>query len=175
MAEGAAEPPLGKHLREDLLGFLDDMEADPTIQDLDSVMKSFEEEISQACTYSSVPVVYLTSNFNESQLELGYLLEALDDELSLLPFGNSLGEEVKNSETKLGWDLSYSSGISELWGFEEHIPSYYSFEYGVGNGYDNTGEYIAFDGLFEHSNVYFDSSDVLNRRFFFFFFFLKNK
>ncbi|XP_009356688.2 uncharacterized protein LOC103947496 [Pyrus x bretschneideri] len=37
-----------KRLREDLLGFLDDSDADPTIQDLDSVMKSFEEEIAAA-------------------------------------------------------------------------------------------------------------------------------
>jgi hypothetical protein len=61
-----------------------------------------------------VPVVDLTSDSGESQSELGCLLEASDDELGLLPSGNSLGKEVKNSETELGRDSSYSSGIGEL-------------------------------------------------------------
>ncbi|KAE8038457.1 hypothetical protein FH972_010965 [Carpinus fangiana] len=74
-------------------------------------MKSFKEEISQACTYSSVLVVDLMSDSDESQPELEYLLEASDDELGLPPSGNSLG--------KLGRDSSYSSGIGELWGFED--------------------------------------------------------
>ncbi|XP_062159784.1 uncharacterized protein LOC133867117 [Alnus glutinosa] len=156
-----SDSPEVKRLREDLLGFLDDMEPDQTIQDLDSVMKSFEEEISHACTSSPAPVVDLTSDSGESQPELGYLLEASDDELGLPPSGNSLSEEVvKNSETDLGRVSSYSSGIGEIWGFEDQIPSYYSFEFGAGNGYDNTSEYVAFDGLFEHSDVYFDSSDA---------------
>ncbi|XP_059454238.1 uncharacterized protein LOC132184573 [Corylus avellana] len=155
-----SDSPEVKRLREDLLGFLDDTEADPTIQDLDSVMKSFEEEIAQACTSSPVPVVDLTLDSGESQPELGYLLEASDDELGLPPSGNSLDEDVKNSESELGRDSSYSYGIGELWGFEDQLPSYYSFEFGAGNGYDNTSEYVAFDGLFEHSDVYFDSSDV---------------
>lgn len=154
-----SDSPEVKRLREDLLGFLDDTEPNPMIQDLDSVMKSFEEEISQACTSSPVPVVDLTDS-GESQPELGYLLEASDDELGLPPSGNSLGDEVKNSDTELGRVSSYSSGIGELWGFEDQIPGYYSFEFGAGIGYDNTSEYVAFDGLFEHSDVYFDSSDV---------------
>jgi hypothetical protein len=66
-----------------------------------------------------VPVVDLTSDSSESQSELGYLLEASDDELGLPPSGNSLGKEVKNSETELGRDSSYSSGIGELW--ELHV------------------------------------------------------
>jgi hypothetical protein len=49
----------------------------------------------QACTSSPTPI-------GESQPEFGYLLEASDDELGLPPSGNSLGEEVKNSETDLG-------------------------------------------------------------------------
>ena len=68
-----------KRLRENLLDFLDDSDSVPTIQDLDSVMKSFEEEI------SPVPVVDLTSESGESQPDLGYLLEASDDELGLPP------------------------------------------------------------------------------------------
>jgi hypothetical protein len=45
----------------------------------------------QACTSSPAPVVDLTSDSGESQPELGYLLEASDDELGLPPSGNSLG------------------------------------------------------------------------------------
>lgn len=95
--------PEVKRLR-DLLGFLDNTEPDPTIQEIDSVVKSFEEEISQACTSSSAPVVDLMSDSGESQPELG-----------LPPSGNSLGEEVKNPETDLGLVSSYSSGIGEIW------------------------------------------------------------
>ena len=143
-----------KRLRENLLDFLDDSDSVPTIQDLDSVMKSFEEEI------SPVPVVDLTSESGESQPDLGYLLEASDDELGLLPSGNSSSEEVKKDvETELIRVSSDSSGIGEFWGFEDQIPSYDSFELGAGDGYNNTSEYVEFNGLFEYSDVYFDSSD----------------
>ncbi|XP_062158789.1 uncharacterized protein LOC133866276 [Alnus glutinosa] len=98
-----SDSPEVKRLREDLLGFLDDTEPDPTIQEIDSVVKSFEKEISQACTSSSAPVVDLMSDSGESQPELG-----------LPPSGNSLGEEVKNPETDLGLVSSYSSGIGEI-------------------------------------------------------------
>ena len=147
------DSPDVKRLRENLLDFLDDSDPNPTIQELDSLMKSFEEEISS----SPVPVVDLTSDSGESQPDLGYLLEASDDELGLPP---SSSEEVKNVvETELIRVSSDSSGIGEFWGFEDQIPSYDSFELGTGDGYNNSNAYVEFNGLFEYSDVYFDSSD----------------
>ncbi|KAJ4710531.1 Carbohydrate-responsive element-binding protein [Melia azedarach] len=166
--ESAIEPevvlPEVKRLRDDLLfGFLDESDADPAIQDLDSVMKSLQEEIT-ASSPSQVQIVDLTtSESGESQPELGYLLEASDDELGLPPSTSSTvsSEEVKNNEvTELVRVSSESSGIGELWGFEDNIPSYDSFELGICD-INNVNDYVAFDdGLFEYSNVYFDSAEI---------------
>ncbi|PON41995.1 hypothetical protein PanWU01x14_285270 [Parasponia andersonii] len=162
-----------KRLREDLLGFLDDSDPDPSTQDLDLVMKSLEEEISTAsCSATSLPtplqaelapapvmVVDLTSDSGESQPDLDYLLEASDDELGLPPSNSS--EEALKEETELVRVSSDSSGIGgEFWGFDDHqIPSYGSFELGTGDNFNDSDEYVAFDGLFGYSDVYFDSSD----------------
>ncbi|TQD83144.1 hypothetical protein C1H46_031306 [Malus baccata] len=75
-----------KRLREDLLGFLDDSDTDPTTQDINSVMKSFEEEIAVATTFCQSsprpasetllapwPVVDLTSKSGESKPDLRYI------------------------------------------------------------------------------------------------------
>ncbi|KAG2666758.1 hypothetical protein I3843_15G077000 [Carya illinoinensis] len=154
------DTPEVKRLRENLLDFLEDSDPDATIQDLATVMKSFEEEISPASS-SPEPVVDLTSDSGESQPELGYLLEASDDELGLPPSGSSSGEEVQNLETDLIRVPPDTSGIGELWGFEDQIPNYDAFEFGVGDGYGITGEYVAFDGgLFEYSDLYYESSDL---------------
>ncbi|KAH7516544.1 uncharacterized protein LOC107429425 [Ziziphus jujuba] len=159
------DSPEVKRLRDDLLGFLDDSDADQTTQDLDSVMKSLEEEISATTSCSAspasapVPVVDLTSDTGESQPELGYLLEASDDELGLPPSINSSDEECKKDETELVGVSTDSSVIGELWGFDDHIPSYDSFGLGVGDNYNSNNDYVAFDGLFGYSDVYFDSSD----------------
>lgn len=160
-----------KKLREDLLGFLDDSDPDPSTQDLDSVMRSLEEEISAAsCSITPmpspppaelaptpVPVVDLTSDSGESQPDLGYLLEASDDELGLPPTNSS--EEALKEETELVRVSFDSSGIGEFWGFDDHIPSYGSLELGTGDNFNDSNDYVAFDGLFGYSDVYFDSSD----------------
>ncbi|KAJ4821868.1 hypothetical protein Tsubulata_026835 [Turnera subulata] len=149
--------PEVKKIREDLFDFLDDSDPDPAVQDLDSVMKSFEKEISASS--SPVTVVDLTSDSGESQPELGFLLEASDDELGLPP--SSVGsEEVRSKETELvRVDSGDSSGVGELWGFEDGISGYDSFGLGVVDGYNN--EYVAYDdGLFDYSNVCFDASEV---------------
>ncbi|XP_031264905.1 uncharacterized protein LOC116123251 [Pistacia vera] len=155
------DSPEVKRLRDDLLsGFLDESGPDPATQDLDSVMKSFQEEIA-ALSNSPVEVVDLTSSDSgESQPNLGYLLEASDDELGLPPSSTVSCEEAKTDEvTELVRVSSGSSGIGELWAFEDHITSYDSFELGISD-INNTGEYVGFDdGLFEYSNVYFDSSE----------------
>ncbi|KAJ7954090.1 Carbohydrate-responsive element-binding protein [Quillaja saponaria] len=91
-----------KKLRENLLEFLDDSDPDPSSHDLDSVMKSLQEEISAPC--SPVPLIDLTLESAESQPDIGYLLEASDYELGLPP-GNSSNEEVKNRRDRVNPSL----------------------------------------------------------------------
>ncbi|XVE91419.1 hypothetical protein REPUB_Repub01dG0007900 [Reevesia pubescens] len=159
-AESELDLPEVKRLRDDLLDFLDDSDSLPVNQDLASLMKSFEEEISAAASTVSVPVVDLTSDSGESQPDLGYLLGASDDELGLPPptEATTTGSEEGRSEVtelvRVGSDLS---GIGDLWGFDDQIPNYDSFEFGIVDNYNN--DHVAYDGLFEYSNVYDDSSE----------------
>lgn len=157
-----------KRLRENLLEFLDDSDPDPYTQDVDSVMKSLQEELAAAsCSTTPIPsslmgkipasatVIDLTSDSGESQPELGYLFGASDDELGLPPSNSG---ELKE-ETELLRVSSDSSGIDEFWGFEDPVPSYGSFEFCTGESYNDGNGFVAFDGLFGYSDVYFDSSD----------------
>uniref|UniRef100_A0A5B7C6E3 Uncharacterized protein n=1 Tax=Davidia involucrata TaxID=16924 RepID=A0A5B7C6E3_DAVIN len=107
-------------------------------------------------------VVDLTSNFGESRSDLSSLLEASDDELGLPPSTTSPDEVESNEETELVRFSSDTTGLSELWGFDDQVPSYDSLEFGMDDTdrfYDNNDEYVALDGLFDHSDVGFGSSD----------------
>lgn len=152
-----------KKLREDLIDFLDETDAAtyPSIQDLDSVLRSLEQEISAPFTESPasdpVPVVDLTLESGESQPNLGYLLEASDDELGLPPSINSIEEESKPVETELIRVPSGSSGIDDLWGLEldDQVQKYGSFDLATAAN----NEFVSYDDeLFGYSDVYFDSS-----------------
>ncbi|XP_055805512.1 uncharacterized protein LOC129874274 [Solanum dulcamara] len=147
--------PEVKRLREDLLDDLYDSEYIYTpSHDLDSFMKSFEDEItvSETAGVSSEP--------GESQPELGYLLEASDDELGLPPPIEAETESVRVCSTE-------SAALSnEFWGLEDQIPSYDSFDLGIvesGQYSGNMGEYVGLDGLFDHSDLGFGSGDFLWR------------
>lgn len=154
------DSPESKKLKEDLFDFLDETDtACPSSQDLDSVLRSLEEEILVAshspATKNPAPIVDLTSYSGDSLPDLGYLLEASDDELGLPPSINS-GTELQQEETELVRVLSESSGIGEFWGFEAQFPNYDSFDLETAEN----SEFVAYDnGLFAHSDVYFDSSD----------------
>ncbi|KAA8529178.1 hypothetical protein F0562_034023 [Nyssa sinensis] len=152
------DSPEVKRLRDDLLNILEDSDPCTTNLDLDSFMKSFEEEIS-ASPFPPATVVDLTADSGESRPDLGYLLEASDDELGLPPSSTSPSEVENNEESELVRVSSDSSGLSELWGFDDQIPSY---EFGFGDSdrfNDTNGEYVALDGLFDHSDVVLGSSD----------------
>jgi hypothetical protein len=148
--ESDLDSPGVKRLREDLLNnFEDDPDVSfPILYDLDSVMKSFEEEI------TPVPVVVnLTSDSGDSKPDLGYLLEASDDELGLPPVGK-VGDEKITELIRV--DSDDSSGNGGFWGFEDLIPAtkYDSFELGVGeNSYDEFD-----DSLFEYNDFFSDVS-----------------
>ncbi|XP_027096316.1 uncharacterized protein [Coffea arabica] len=165
--EAGFDAPEVKRLREDLLGNFDDGEFYTASLELDSFMKSFEEEIlsgTPTTTTTAVAVVDLTSSESgESQPDLGYLLEASDDELGLPPTtseGQNGNEEDKAELVRVESD---SSGLrGELWGYSEELPSYDSFDVGIGEFGDyigGGGEYVALDGLFDYSDLGFGSTD----------------
>ncbi|KAK2971575.1 hypothetical protein RJ640_017944 [Escallonia rubra] len=159
--------PEVKRLRHDLFDVLDESDdVCTTSQDLDSFMKSFEEEISASGSSSpAVAVVDLTSESGDSQPELGYLLEASDDELGIPPSVTSPSEVDNRVETESVRVFSDSAELTELWGFNDQISGYDSFEFGFGDGdvdaFNNntSGEYVALDGLFDYSDLGFGSSD----------------
>ncbi|XP_057736081.1 uncharacterized protein LOC130951449 [Arachis stenosperma] len=157
--DSVLESPEAKRLRDDLLEFFNDADEAPSTQDLDSVMRSLQEEISASSSPAPFPV---TSDSGESQPQIGYLQEASDDELGLPPPGNSLVVLEENGEdaaAELVRVSSDSSGIGELWEFEDRIPSYDSLGFENGFAYESNTDYVAFDGLFDHSDVYYDSVD----------------
>ncbi|KAL4574542.1 hypothetical protein LXL04_021375 [Taraxacum kok-saghyz] len=134
-----------------LLDILDDSDVCTVSHDLDSFMKSFQDEIS--------PVPESVAEVNsESRPELGFLFEASDDELGLPPTDTETtvtGSEKTNV-------LAESVELSELWGIDDQISNYGSYEYELGYGDVNisnynmsNGEYVALDGLFDHTDLVF--------------------
>ncbi|KAK1380911.1 Calmodulin-regulated spectrin-associated protein [Heracleum sosnowskyi] len=141
-----------KRFKEDFLDELDDSDVCTTSQDLDSFMKSFEQEIS-----GSVPAN--ESNSGESRPDLGYLLGASDDDLGIPP---SVSNENLN-DTELFRVTSESVGLSELWRFDDYNS--FGFELSDdGFGYDsnsNVSEFVAVDSLFDYTDVGFGSPEIL--------------
>lgn len=97
-------------IQEDLLKILDEadvsIDRELAIPDLDSVISSFEKEI-------NVPVPAV-------QPELGYLLEASDDELGLPPAALKGEMEPVN----FGGKYSGIAGMKGFLGFEDEVPNY---------------------------------------------------
>lgn len=131
-------------IQEDLLNILDDTDAsidrESAIQDLDSVIRSFEKEIEVP-----VPVV---------QSELGFLLEASDDEIGLPPTGEKGEIEGVNHAAP----FSGSGGVKGIFGFEdEMISNYYWFENLRSEikewSAEEEEEEEALGGLFDHTDV----------------------
>lgn len=157
--EAVIDSPEVKRLRDDLFDVLDDSDPEPVSQDLDSVMKSFEDELSTVTTTAQG-----SFSAGETQPDLGYLLEASDDELglppppSVSPITVEKEEETTETLTDLVRASSDSSGIDEIWGFEDHVSNYGDLDFGSGVG--DGGDYVAVEGLFEFSDGCFDSGDL---------------
>ncbi|KAG2267965.1 hypothetical protein Bca52824_062520 [Brassica carinata] len=141
--DSAEKKRVRDELRDDLFDVLDDSDPEPVSQDLDSVMKSFENELSSTVTTAQ--------GYGETQPDLGYLLEASDDELGLPPVSPvPVAKEVETTETltDLVRASSDSSGVDELWGFEDHLSNYGSLDF----------------GLFEFSDDGFDAGELFSWR-----------
>ncbi|KAJ0048003.1 hypothetical protein Pint_16460 [Pistacia integerrima] len=120
--------PAAKRIQDDLFSsILDESDPDPAIQGLDSVIKSFEEEILFPCELPPV------------RPELGYLLEASDDELGLPP-AFSAGDEQNAGEAI---DLKASGPEPAVafdnigLGFDDGILSYDTYKFGIVGDSDN--------------------------------------
>jgi len=104
-----------KQIREEILDILDEQEilTDrlPEVEELDSVMKSFEEEI----VHPSIQQTNLDSV--DPQLDLGYLLEASDNELGLPPTVLSSNDHVNAKN-----NVSRSENVIEF--EKELLPSH---------------------------------------------------
>ncbi|KAL6995084.1 hypothetical protein U1Q18_005219 [Sarracenia purpurea var. burkii] len=131
--------PEVKRLRDDLFANLDDSDLGTTCPDLDSFMKSFEEEISTLPHPAAL--VDLTSKSGESQPDLGFLLEASDDELGI--------PSSTTTPSREGWINE------EMWRFDDQIATYGSFDFEpVGdednNNDNNNSEYVTLNELFDY-------------------------
>ncbi|CAK8579570.1 unnamed protein product [Lathyrus sativus] len=129
------------------------------VQGLDSVIKSFEDEIfAPGQDLDPNQVVSESSEFNPN---LGYLLEASDDELGLPPTmvqTEEKGFPEINDSGRVGPD---GVDLSGFYWFEEDIRNNEPF--GL-MGYDNVGDendggYVTIDGLFDYG----EPTDILWR------------
>lgn len=144
--------PEAKRIQDDLLNILDDSEGvtdrDPAIQGLDSVIRSFEEEILVPQVQS---VLDLCVEAAETRSELGYLLEASDDELGLPPsFGSSAEDDGKVADGDLP---PAGFGFGETMAFENEMTGYDTFQFvpeaSNSNNHETDNEFVILGGLFD--------------------------
>ncbi|KAJ6853584.1 uncharacterized protein M6B38_113170 [Iris pallida] len=161
LVEESVDSPEAKRIRADfILDILDDEsrpdndppgsdsgpDTDPAIDDLYSVMRSLEEEIATTAFLPSSypPSAPTPSDSNPNQPDLGFLLEASDDELGLPPPGGIAGP----SDVVGG--ASDDVGFGKIWGFDDdfHLEFGFGSEEGDYNGSDD-GPVIFDGGLFD--------------------------
>ncbi|CAJ1951885.1 unnamed protein product [Sphenostylis stenocarpa] len=141
-------------LQDDIFNILDEADnvPDRDTVGLDSVIKSFEDEINAPNSDPVGPTQMPVSG--ELQTNLGYLLEASDDELGLPPTDISAVEPGLDPET------TEPTGFI---GFEEGVPGFDAFEFGSGFVTEcdgGTGGFVTVDGLFDYADP---ATDVLWR------------
>ncbi|KAL7170478.1 hypothetical protein ACSBR2_035368 [Camellia fascicularis] len=108
-------------------------------------MKSFEVKI-----IASLPmtVVDLTLYSSESQPDLGFLIEASDNEFGLPLLNMTTSDEDVIELVQVSFDSSIE--FYEMWRFDDQILSYDSFKFGIA-GVENNGEYVQLDEFFDYS------------------------
>ncbi|KAK1298337.1 hypothetical protein QJS10_CPB14g00327 [Acorus calamus] len=163
------ESPDAKRFRSELLDILsdddassvsDDGEAPPSAastDDLANVMRLLEEEISLPPPPPPDP------STSDPRDDLGFLLEASDDELGLPPAAAEGGEEVRESVVgDLMKDQVETVGFGQIWGFDDEIVSYDAL--GV-NSDDNSNDSnnnegsVFFEELFDYADALSGPSD----------------
>ncbi|KAM0058551.1 hypothetical protein Hdeb2414_s0005g00171431 [Helianthus debilis subsp. tardiflorus] len=158
-ADNESDSPQPKRIQLDLLDTLDDSDEFTSAQDLDSFIKSFQDEISP-----QPETLDRTSDSGESRPDLEFLLEASDDELGLPPPTES--DRIPDSVSTESVELGVFSWL------DDQIPNYNSFEYGfeyvdddasINSNGNGNGEYVALDGLFDYTDLGFGPSDSSSR------------
>ncbi|GMH03944.1 hypothetical protein Nepgr_005783 [Nepenthes gracilis] len=166
VGESEVGSPEADKIRADLLDILDDLDVvtdpDQDIQGLESVMKSFENEIVLPPAVEVAPASRLVA----SQTGLDYLLEASDDDLWLPPTAvtSDVEEEAAGSVDLLGI-ASDAAQFDELLWLGDEILSNGSFPFGLAKAtqtYNFDADLVALDGLFDHSSECSDTSDFLS-------------
>lgn len=157
--ESELDSPEAKRIRDDLLDISDD--SDATIQDLESVIKSFEAEILLPAK-APPPTHFPGPDSAECHTYLGYLLEASDDELGLPPTFSTQLDENKSIGTDSAGICSEADGAGEV-GFDAEIPHHELLGFGIYNdsGFngDSNVEFGTLGGLFDYSAEIFEPSD----------------
>jgi hypothetical protein len=143
-----------------LLNILDDDDSavtvTPEIDDgLASVMHSLEQEIRSGAASDSEHTATLPDGDREGSVqELGYLLEASDDELGLPPAAEKSPAALARDVAELvGADVSEPAPMyGQMWGFDDEIGFGPDFGFRPETGDDGFGA-VGFDdvGLFDHS------------------------
>ncbi|KAJ8498617.1 hypothetical protein OPV22_009169 [Ensete ventricosum] len=126
------ESPEVKRLRADLLFDILDDDSGAGDQDLASVIKSLEEEIALPSPHPKTQLAQEPSDV-AGQPDLGYLLEASDDELGLPPTAAlwSVDEAAGASELGSVAEPEGSAGLGQIWGFDDAIDGYEGFGLGI--------------------------------------------
>ncbi|KAK4747143.1 hypothetical protein SAY87_026180 [Trapa incisa] len=157
-----------KRIQDDLLDMLDDSDdgaadRDTAIQSLDSVIRSFEEEILVPEGSPAAPDLAL--DVVRGQTELGYLLEASDDELGLPPnFGTS--EDDRNCDAadppvEFPGAFEFNNSL----GLVNELPEYDCFGFGmcgvpdVGSDNHDKEQLVSLGRLFDNSGDSYDGGD----------------
>ncbi|CAL9168512.1 uncharacterized protein LOC103996590 [Musa acuminata AAA Group] len=159
-----SESPEVKRLGADLL--LDMLDDDPGAgnQDLESVIRSLEKEIAYPSPHSKLQH---EPSVSAGQPELGYLLEASDDELGLPPTAaaSSVDEDVGAAEAAGLGTVAEPEGVGfgQMWGFEDPIESYGGFGLEREMAMVAEEDGLVFDYPEEVASGPYDPSDLLWR------------
>ncbi|KAJ8492410.1 hypothetical protein OPV22_014131 [Ensete ventricosum] len=156
-----------KRLRDDLFLHVHDDDAEAGDEDIASVMKSLEEEI--ALSSPPPPPPPTRALVKTDQPDLGFLLEASDDELGLPPPALSSsddGGEVPAADDPAAEGVAVEGVVfGQIWGLDDDISGYDGFDFGIGPddrvvATEAAEDGVLYDaGLFDYADVLFAPSD----------------
>ncbi|WOG93555.1 hypothetical protein DCAR_0312841 [Daucus carota subsp. sativus] len=139
------ESPDTIQLTDEILDILEDADIDSSIQGLDSVIKSFEEEITIP---TETPFPATDSG------EFDYLLGASDDELGLPPAKSPSDHTPENKPTESATSPDHNFELKQDFSFVDELPAYDSAEFGLGEDNYDRNEFITLgNGLFDYSEA----------------------